>query len=279
MSRAEQKPNKKPKKKSDDTDHQLVIDEARGWVFDDEEALYAFFKPSIEKVEIKLFTEEVLEEMYEDELERTLEDPDEIWANFSVLEESYPVYLFFRKMKSEDVTQIAVCYCIEDEPTFIYTYFCLDDEKEIENLRSDNLIYDRAIKEVFKGAIEGDSLSEGDELSIGLYQAMITLRPDSDIKEEDFKAYIDLREESIEEPDEIWRSMDSYGNHLVYFIREYEDSESGENFFYVVITLEDKVSDSNVLLFSFPTNEESLVERYRKGENLQAEEVTQESSH
>lgn len=32
-------------------------------------------------------------------------------------------------------------------------------------------------------------------------------------------------------------------------------------------------------MFSFPTNDESLVDRYRHGENLHAEEVVQESSH
>ncbi len=259
---------------------QLVIDESRNWVFASEEELYAFFKPFIEKIESSLLDDYALDELHEDVLEKTLEDPDEIWANFALLEESYPVYLFFRKIEAAEVTQVAVCYCVEDEPSFIYTYFCVDSEDaKLETLKQDNLIYDRAIREVFKGALEGDSLSEGDELSIGLYKAMTTLRGDLDINEEDFKAYINLREEVIEEADEIWRSMDSYGNYLVNFIREYEDSDTGENFYYIVVTLEDKVSDSNVLLFSFPTKEEGLVERYRKGENLQADEVTQESSH
>jgi hypothetical protein len=33
------------------------------------------------------------------------------------------------------------------------------------------------------------------------------------------------------------------------------------------------------LLFSFPTSDTYLLDRYRQGENLQAEEVVQESSH
>ncbi|NQZ19758.1 MAG: peptidase, partial [Bdellovibrionales bacterium] len=38
-------------------------------------------------------------------------------------------------------------------------------------------------------------------------------------------------------------------------------------------------TNSHALLFSFPTSDETLVDRYRHGENLQADEVIQESSH
>ena len=54
---------------------------------------------------------------------------------------------------------------------------------------------------------------------------------------------------------------------------------SSEPIFYISVTLEDSGTNSHALLFSFPTNDESLVERYRHRENLQADEVIQESSH
>jgi hypothetical protein len=47
----------------------------------------------------------------------------------------------------------------------------------------------------------------------------------------------------------------------------------------MVVTEEDTEAQVNSLLFSFPTKDETLVDRYRQGENLEAEEVATESSH
>src|SRR5690606_6007801 len=128
------------------------------------------------------------------------------------------------------------------------------------------------------GAIDGDALREGDDFARGLYHAMLKVRADSDIKEDKFKRFAHLREDTIEQPDEIWRSNDSMGNVLVSFIKEFPDETPG-NVYYIVVTLEDMPSNSHALLFSFPTIDEALVGRYRHGENLQAEEVVQEASH
>ena len=107
---------------------------------------------------------------------------------------------------------------------------------------------------------------------------MIKVRGESDIKEETFADYANLREETIEQPDEIWRSNDSMGNVLVSFIRDFPD-EGETGIHYIVVTIEDMPSNSHALLFSFPTTDENLIGRYRHGENLQAEEVVQEASH
>jgi len=42
---------------------------------------------------------------------------------------------------------------------------------------------------------------------------------------------------------------------------------------YVVVTQEDDNSNVHALLFSFPTTDKTLVDRYRQGEYLQPEEV------
>ena len=69
------------------------------------------------------------------------------------------------------------------------------------------------------------------------------------------------------------------GNVLVTFVRQIDDHPDETNLYYLVVTLEDTPSNSHSLLFSFPTKDVSLVERYRQGENLQADEVIHESSH
>ena len=105
---------------------------------------------------------------------------------------------------------------------------------------------------------------------------MLLLRSDKDFAEDEFGAFSECRETTLEDADEIWRSSDSLGNVLVSFIKEFGDEEE---FTYIVVTVEDAPSGSHALLFSFPTRDKGLVDRYRHGENLQAEEVVQESSH
>ena len=164
-------------------------------------------------------------------------------------------------------------------PTFIYLHFPTKVEELAEVYRRGELIFDRIIKEVEKGAVEGDALGEGEELAVGLYKAMLKLRSSSDIAEDDFASFAPLREDCIQDADEIWRTTDYTGQVFVNFIREFSDFEGGEDLYYIVVTLEEPSTNSHALLFSFPTRDVGLVERYRHGENLQADEVIQEASH
>ena len=94
------------------------------------------------------------------------------------------------------------------------------------------------------GAIDGDALHEGDDLATGLYKAMLLLRSDKDLNEDEFANYADCREETLEDADEIWRAGDSLGNVLVSFIKEFNEEE---DFYYVVVTVEDAPSGSHAL--------------------------------
>ena len=149
----------------------------------------------------------------------------------------------------------------------------------MEKFREGELKYSKALEGVPEGAIEGDALFEADELALGLYDAMIKLRSASDIPESDFISFANYRELTVEGADEIWRKDDMMGNVLVTFVRQIDDHPDETNLYYLVVTLEDTPSNSHSLLFSFPTKDVSLVERYRQGENLQADEVIHESSH
>lgn len=127
--------------------------------------------------------------------------------------------------------------------------------------------------------MEGDALGEGDPLAMGLYMAMLTVRSEKDIPQDKFHEFADLREDTIENADEIWRKNDLDGNILVSFIKEFPDHETTKDLTYIAVTQEDEESNVHSLLFSFPTTDQSLADRYRQGENLQAEEVSQESAH
>lgn len=269
----------------------IVIDEAKGLVFSSEEDLYRHFNQEIEDLEKEFFRLRGKGDIpegefanYEKNLTTLLEDPDEVWEDRETLP-GRPLIIYMRKMtevaEGDDrsaVYHVAACYLTEDIPSFVYLHFPTNDAELVAKYQRGEMIYDRSQRDIPIGAMDGDALSEGEELAVGLYEAMLKLRTDRDIVEEDFPEYFQLREETLEEADEIWRSSDSMGNVLVTFIKEFHDVRD-EDMQYIVVTVEDSVSNSHALLFSFPSRDKSLVDRYRHGENLQAEEVVQEASH
>ena len=267
---------------------EIVIDLEKGLIFSSEEALYKHFMNEIKKLEgeflkMRSTSSDISEKdfvKFEDHLNDVLEEPDEIWEDArSIKGQKLAIYIKnFTEKKGGSLFHVAITYLTNSAPSFIYLHFPTNDLKLIEKYRRGDLVYNGMVKNVpLGGAIEGDALMEGDGLACGLYEAMSKLRNEGDIVEKDFRQYGQFRETTIEDADEIWRSNDAMGNILVRFIKEF--SVDGQEFFYVVVTVEDAASNSHALLFSFPTRDKGLVARYRYGENLQAEEVVRESSH
>lgn len=273
------------KKQKSTYDEKIIIDEKNKLVFDSEDDVLEHFSKDIAKLEKEFLNLRPKDDYSDDEaaeleihLDSVLESPDEIWLDRETLKTN-PVHIYLKLIENpvQDIYYVALVYVAQEVPTFIFLHFPTKYINVLEAYRRGELIYDRLMNDVELGCVEGDALSEGDEFAVGLFKAMSVLRGHDDISQEEFQSYSELREEAIEEPDEIWRSTDLSGNTLVNFIKDF--SMSGEPLYYIAVTLEDESSNSHALLFSFPTNDESLVDRYRHGENLQAEEVVQESSH
>ncbi len=266
----------------------IVIDADKGLVFANEEQLYQHFINEIQSLEAEFFKlrrpgdiDENDFVKYEKNLNRLLEDPDEVWEDKETIPD-VTLTTYLREFESRDdehpLFHVAVVYLTKDTPSFVYLHFPTRDLELVRRYQRGELIYDQLIKNAPPGAIEGDALLEGDELASGLYRAMLMVRSDSDIPEEMFRDFAHYREMTIEEADEIWRANDSMGNVLVSFIKDVSD-DGHPDLHYVVVTVEDTPSNSHALLFSFPTMDKNLLLRYRHGENLQAEEVVQEASH
>lgn len=266
----------------------IVIDAENKLIFNSETELYEHFEKEVDELESKFFKwrkESDIKESdftkFENRLESTMENPDEIWSDSTDLIDS-PVTIYIKVFDNEKTSEleyyIAITYLTLDVPSFIYLHFPSTDIDLVERYRSGELVYSNSLSDAPAGALEGDTLFEADEFAIGLYEAMMILRGDEDLKEDEFSSYGDFRETAIEEADEIWRRSDSMGNVLVTFVKDYSDSND-DPLWYIAVTMEDTPSNSHVLMFSFPTNDENLVDRYRQGENLQADEVIQEASH
>lgn len=275
----------KKKNETHKDEEMIVIDPSKDLSFKSEEELFSYFRPQIEDIEgfyfdwRKQFKKDIPQKdfpKYEANLTKCLLNPDEALINSDITNQDVSIFIKLINTK-KSLYHVAFCYSYDEEPSFIFLHFPTTSEELLNELRQRSmLLFDGQTKDVYPGAVDGDSLSEGDELAKGHYKAMLVLRNENDIPTDLFKSYSYLREESIEYADEIWRHSDSFGQNLVTFVKNFSEPES---LFYIVVTLEDVLSDSNILLFSFPTKDETLVERYRTGENLQAEEVIQESSH
>lgn len=276
------------KKKTTSTANELIlVDEAAGLIFESEKDLFGYFEQAISKLEQEYsslrspddFTDEEQIER-EHYLEATLDEPDEVWLDDKTMED-FAIYHFIKSFEDGAFKYVAVAYVSsEDEyPTFVFIHFPTKDSRIWQNYQRGEMVYDRNFEEVSEGAIEGDALQEGDPLAMGLYQAMLKVRSDKDIPQEKFHDFAELREETIESADEIWRKNDLDGNVLVSFIKEFPDHENAKDLSYIAVTQEDEDSNVHSLLFSFPTTDPSLADRYRQGENLQADEVSQESAH
>lgn len=266
----------------------IIIDEAKGLEFNSEDELYKHFFKEISTLEQEFFSTRPKDDIPEAEFDRyeanlglLLDNPDEIWFDKETMKGT-AFHVFIKKFESEDkenpLYHVAIVYLTDNVPSFVYLHFPTNSDSFVAKYRRGEKTYDRLEQNIPAGAIEGDALYEGDDFARGLYQAMMKVRGENDVPEDHFRKYAHLREETIETPDEIWRSNDSMGNILVSFIRDFPD-EGDSGLHYIVVTIEDMPSNSHALLFSFPTSDENLIGRYRHGENLQAEEVVQEASH
>lgn len=265
---------------------EIVIDRQAGLVFHSEKELYEHFQQQIDALEKEYQSIRKADDLKEEDiqglsehLELTLDEPAEIWYDENTFSE-LPIFHFLRPIDEMNAFHIAVTYVSsDDEPTFIFLHFVTHDLETVARYRRGALVYDRAFEEVGFGAIEGDSLGDGDPMAMGLFLSMLKLRSENDVPFDQFQEIgAECREETIENADEIWRSNDLHGNTLVTFIKEFPDHEI-KDLIYIAVTQEDTSSSVHSLLFSFPTKDSSLADRYRHGENLQAEEVSQESSH
>lgn len=267
----------------------IVIDEKQGLIFENDKTLFGYFSVPIKEFEArfqKMYDEKndfsVSEQIeMENLLEDTLDDPDEIWIDDTTFEDLV-VHTFVRTFDTKQQTfqYVAVVYINTEDsnPTFVFIHFPTRDLKMLEAFRENEIIFHRKLEAIQFAAIDGDSLLEGDYLAIGLLESMLKIRGEKDITTERFQEFAECRESTINSPDEIWRKVDTEGHVLVTFIKEFPDM-GVEDLHYIVVTEEDSDSQINSLLFSFPSCDTSLVDRYRQGENLEAEEVATESSH
>lgn len=204
---------------------------------------------------------------YESYAPLCLSNPDEIWADTNEQNETF--YYFHKNFMDEGgaFSYVIMCFCLELEPTYMILAFPTRDRKLADEYRRGKKLDETELSEEVesmepeaRGVLEEELLSNQ---SNALEEEMLRWRDKSDIDPKDFDEYAHLLEESIEAPDEVWELQDSPGNTLLTMISQHDDGVT-----YILICRSDQQNEKQEswqVLYSFPTKDAKLVQRYRRG--------------
>lgn len=202
---------------------------------------------------------------YESYAPLCLSNPDEVWVDTTEFGETISYYLANFTNEGGKFTYVVACFCLEDEPTYILLSFPTRDKKLAEEFRRGEKLElkeedeEVAEPEVSPVLAEDFLARQGNAIE----EEMLRHRDPSDIPHKEFEEYLHLVDQTIENPDEVWELQDEGDNPLLTLISQHE-----ENLHYVVICTFDSSQgqESWRVIYSFPTRDPALVQRYRRGQ-------------
>jgi hypothetical protein len=202
---------------------------------------------------------------YESYAPLCLSNPDEIWADHTEFGETVYFYLANFTNEGGKFTYIVACFCLEDEPTYILLSFPTRDKKLAEEFRRGEKL---ELKEEDEEASEPEVspvLAEDFLARQGnaIEEDMLRHRAHDDVPQAEFEEFVHLVDQTIENPDEVWELQDEGDNPLLTLISQHEES-----LHYVVICTFDasQGQESWRVIYSFPSRDPALVQRYRRGQ-------------
>lgn len=222
-------------------------------------------------------------------IQKTLENPKEIWEDINELGEK--LYVLFARHEDKDFpfTMIVVTYLYQKVPSFVFFQTATNSEVIMEEYRRGTKIED------VKGFLQKDPGEEGEqetksgnEVQVELPQEevdslerkksallaeLLTRRTNADIPFENFYLYDPYIPSTIESPDEIFSYEDDEGDELFVYLKGH--SQAGVSFYYIVICtkleMNQKENSHEEVLFpilSFPTLDGKLTKLYCVGEKI-----------
>jgi hypothetical protein len=204
---------------------------------------------------------------YESYAPLALNSPDEVWCDANEQGETH--YFFHKNFMDEGgaFSYVIMCFCLELEPTYMILAFPTRDRKLSDEYRRGKKLDMSPLNEEVesvqpeaRGALEEELLSNQ---SNAVEEEMLRWRSKDDISVDEFDDYAHLLDESIESPNEVWELQDAQGATLLSMITQHDDGVT-----YIVICRNDQKSEAQEswqVLYSFPTKDAKLVERYRRG--------------
>jgi hypothetical protein len=267
-------------------DRALFVEEEIGRVFCSEDCIAAYFAPEVERLEKEYFKHLASSDLSPDEREKlahlrwiTLQEADEVWREKTLSGDHRYTLISEFTPSSKPVWSVCICLFLRGEPSFLYLAFTTRNGAMVNHYRRGERIEwirpakkeDRPARATADGESDGeairmDGLADEWTEEETLRASLSGPRRADDIPVEDYPLYNACTEETLHEPDEVWRVSPSGedGPHLYHFIREYPDEKPG--FWFVVVARETSSDDEEIeILDLFPTRDAELVQRFRQG--------------
>lgn len=256
-------------------DQVFFVEEGSGRYFCNQECIQRYYEPVAEfyyKQHLAMRDIHDIPESdfskYEKYISLCIDKPEEVWLDRG--EEGEEHYYFIANFSNEGgkFTYVIMSFCLEKEPTYILLSFPTRDAKLVEEFRRGSKL-DFREKEI--DTKDGNLKKHAfyvpavfDNRSKALEEEMLRYRKKNDIKVWDFEDHSFLLNETIENPDEAWE-LDSENESMMLTLI----SQHSEALHYVVICGLNKNEEENIttwcVLYHFPTDDTSLVEKYRRG--------------
>ena len=214
-------------------------------------------------------------------IEKTLEAPDELWCHEGIEENRFYSFIKSHNASDESFSMVVLCFLYHGDPSFILFSTCSKNQKFIDHYRVGSKIENFVTP---KGGVgeDGDSPQESIEVDeetmqiienkkSNLLADMLEHRSPADIPFESFHLYDEFIEETLSDPDEIYRRDDFEKDEIKIYIKAFD--KDGTSFYYFSICVEIKYEkDSKMEIIApvlcFPTLDGELYNHYRQGERI-----------
>lgn len=256
------------------SDEKIVyVEESANRYFCSEKCIRAYYDPMAEHYRKEMLAIRDPHDISESEFAEyesyaplCLSNPDEVWEDTTEFGEVISYHIAAFTNEGGKFTYVVACFCLEDEPTYILTSFPTRDKKLVEEFRrGEKLEFAEGDQEVpepeVSPVLADDFLArQGNAIE----EEMLRHRSAEDVPSSEFEDFVHLVDQTIENPDEVWELQDEGDNPLLTLISQHE-----EHLYYVVICAIDASQEQQEnwrVIYSFPTRDQSLVQRYRRGQ-------------
>jgi hypothetical protein len=227
-------------------------------------------------------------------MEMTLTKPAQIWRAENDLKEELFVFIGDFKERETQFQKnfylIIVCTVFDHKPAFIFSVTATKDKELLKSYQIGERILEP--QKFLKATTETDESPDGPDVlpegvqSLELKKSHILaqqleLRSEADIPFDQFNLYDQFFDQTVEDPDEVYRWQDDLGDTLLTYIKAH--NQGNTSFFYFVIMhridpkyvvfdekdkLANKAQEVLVPVLSFPTVDGEMSAFYRKGDLL-----------
>lgn len=273
----------------DDLEDLLFVEEGTSKGFCSENCIEKFYQHLVDhfeendkkiREELDLLDEDCLQFVGKPKLmEMVLSSPIEIWHTDNDLQEEY--FCFIRKVTEKGVEPfflIITCLVYDNKPSFILSATASRNEellghyrkeKKLDNKIISELSEDEDIEEGFQTVEIEEELLEAIELKKSqLLANLLEERSPSDIPFEKFNMYDTFIEDTLQNPDEVYKKKDDEGDVILTYIKAHE--LNGISFYYFCVCMKYEKGlkeglETLLPIITFPSLDGEIYDIYKAG--------------